>query len=139
MSYVHATGAVGDVTLSVTNNVATLAATNGAHIFSCSIHFTAANMTGKTVAVIDFGSNTADAYGNIPGTGLNSGSAGASTTFPPQWIIWVDGPTAATRIVKTTATSQLNYNPTGTTGTDNPHAMTFGNLTAQAIWINLTF
>jgi hypothetical protein len=125
MSYVHATGAIGDVTLSQTNNAAVLAATNGAHIFSVSIHFTAAQMTGVTSATVDFGSNTAIS-GNIPGTGLNNSYA---TMFPPQWMIWVDVTNG--RTVKTTATGTLNA---------NYHTITFGNLTAlQPIWVNLTF
>jgi hypothetical protein len=131
-SYVHATGAVGDVTLNVTGNVATLAATNGAHIFSVSIYFTSVQMTGQTKAIVNFGSNTPDAGGNIAGTGDNSSY---NTIFPPQWMVWTDGSTPATKVVKTVATGVLNNN-----GASDSQAITFGNLTStQAIWINLTF
>jgi hypothetical protein len=126
-SYVHATGAVGDVTLSITGNAATLVATNGAHIFSASIHYSAAQMTGFTTCTIDFGTNTA-VSGNIPGSGDNSSFA---TMTAPQFQCWADVNNA--RSFRTTVTGNLNASPTG-------RVLSLQNLTsAMPIWVNISF
>jgi hypothetical protein len=127
-SYVLATGKVGDVSLSIVGNVATLTAINGAIIFSASIKFSITNMAGVTVAVIDFGTSVASAE-TYTGTGNNSDYTNLN---PPIFSVYGD---AGTRAWKPTVSGIL-----GSSASPTPHTLTLSNLVSgQAIWVRLAF